>query len=45
MGVVGAGLVLGVALGAPLGGVIGRGGPLIVLRVGAASLVGLDRLD
>lgn len=39
MGVVGAGLLLGVALGAPLGGAIGRHGPLLVLRVGTVVLL------
>lgn len=39
MGVVGAGLLLGVALGAPLGGIIGRNGPLTVLRAGAVVSV------
>ncbi len=36
MGVTGAGLLLGVALGAPLGGVLGRGDPVRPLYVGAA---------
>jgi MFS family permease len=36
MGLVGAGIMLGVALGAPLGGVLGRSGPLLPLQYGAA---------
>ena len=39
MGVVGAGLLLGVALGAPIGGVLGRDGPLQVLEAAVAILV------
>jgi len=39
MGVVGAGLLLGVALGAPVGGIIGRGGPTVVLEAGAVVVV------
>ncbi|MCA9707857.1 MAG: MFS transporter [Myxococcales bacterium] len=39
MGVVGAGLLLGVALGAPMGGIIGRSGPLTVLYAGVGVLV------
>jgi MFS family permease len=39
MGMVGAGLLLGVAVGAPLGGVLGRLGPLGVLHVGIGLLV------
>lgn len=39
MGMVGAGLLLGVALGAPLGGALGRLGPLGVLQVGIVLLV------
>ncbi len=39
MGVVGAGLLLGVALGAPVGGILGRGGPTIVLKAGAGVVV------
>lgn len=35
MGMVGAGITLGVAVGAPIGGVIGREDPLMTLRVGA----------
>jgi MFS family permease len=35
MGVVGAGLLLGVALGAPLGGALGRNGPFVPLYAGA----------
>lgn len=34
MGLVGLGLLLGVALGAPLGGLLGRSDPLLPLRVG-----------
>jgi MFS family permease len=40
MGVVGAGLTLGVALGAPIGGVIGRTDPLRPLLVGSAVVAG-----
>jgi MFS family permease len=36
MGLVGAGITLGVAIGAPLGGVIGRSDPLLPLQVGGA---------
>ena len=36
MGLVGAGITLGVAIGAPLGGVIGRSDPLLPLQVGSA---------
>jgi MFS family permease len=36
MGVTGAGLLLGVAVGAPLGGVLGRDDPILPLYVGAA---------
>ena len=36
MGLVGAGITLGVAIGAPLGGAIGRNDPLLPLQVGAA---------
>ena len=39
MGIVGAGLLLGVALGAPLGGILGRDDPLRPLQVGAVLLV------
>lgn len=39
MGMVGAGLLLGVAIGAPLGGALGRLGPLGVLRTGIVLLV------
>ena len=39
MGVVGAGLLLGVALGAPVGGIIGRQGPMVVLQAGIAVLL------
>jgi len=40
MGAVGGGLLLGVAVGAPLGGVLGAGDPLRPLRVGAALVGG-----
>jgi MFS family permease len=36
MGLVGSGIMLGVALGAPLGGVLGRSDPLVPLYVGGA---------
>jgi MFS family permease len=36
MGLVGSGIMLGVALGAPLGGVLGRADPLVPLYVGSA---------
>ncbi len=36
MGLVGGGMLLGVAVGAPLGGVLGRAGPLVPLEAGAA---------
>jgi MFS family permease len=39
MGLVGAGLLLGVALGAPLGGALGRQGPIVVLRTGTGLLL------
>lgn len=39
MGVVGAGLLLGVALGAPIGGILGRSGPLTVLYAGTGVLL------
>jgi MFS family permease len=39
MGIVGAGMMLGVALGAPLGGVLGREDPLVPLRVAAGVVV------
>jgi MFS family permease len=39
MGMVGAGLLLGVALGAPLGGALGRLGPLAVLHTGIVLLL------
>jgi MFS family permease len=39
MGMMGAGLLLGVALGAPLGGALGRLGPLGVLRTGVVLLL------
>jgi len=38
MGLVGGGMMLGIALGAPLGGVLGRYGPLLPLQVGAGLL-------
>ncbi len=40
MGLVGGSMMLGVALGAPLGGVLGAGGPLLPLQVGALILFG-----
>ncbi len=39
MGVVGGGLTLGIAIGAPVGGVVGADDPLVPLRVGAVLLV------
>jgi len=39
MGITGAGMMLGVALGAPLGGVLGRNDTLLPLLVGAGLLV------
>lgn len=39
MGVVGAGLLLGVALGAPVGGILGRQGPMVVLQAGFVILL------
>jgi len=39
MGVVGGSMMLGIALGAPIGGALGRGGALVPLQVGAALLV------
>jgi MFS family permease len=39
MGIVGAGMMLGVALGAPLGGVLGLEDPLVPLRVAAGVVV------
>ncbi|MEM9454083.1 MAG: MFS transporter [Myxococcota bacterium] len=39
MGVVGAGLLLGVALGAPVGGILGRQGPTVVLEAGIGILL------
>jgi MFS family permease len=39
MGLVGGSMMLGVALGAPIGGVLGRGGPLVPLEVGAGVLI------
>jgi MFS family permease len=38
MGFVGGSMMLGIALGAPLGGVLGRGGPLVPLQVGMGIL-------
>jgi len=38
MGLVGGGITFGVAIGAPLGGIIGRSNPLLPLQVGAAIL-------
>lgn len=38
MGLVGGGMMLGIALGAPIGGVLGRQGPLMPLQVGAGLL-------
>jgi MFS family permease len=39
MGLVGGSMMLGVALGAPLGGVLGRSGPLVPLQIGAGLLL------
>jgi MFS family permease len=39
MGLVGGCMMLGVALGAPVGGLLGRSGPLLPLRVGGALLL------
>jgi MFS family permease len=39
MGLVGGSMMLGVALGAPLGGVLGRSGALVPLQVGAGLLL------
>ena len=39
MGLVGGSMMLGVAIGAPLGGVLGRDDPLLPLQVGAGLLV------
>ena len=39
MGLVGGSMMLGVALGAPIGGALGRGGPLLPLEVGGAVLL------
>jgi MFS family permease len=39
MGLVGGSMMLGVALGAPLGGALGRGGPLVPLEVGGTMLL------
>jgi MFS family permease len=38
MGLVGGGMMLGIALGAPIGGLLGRQGPLAPLQVGAGLL-------
>lgn len=40
MGLTGGGIMLGVALGAPLGGLLGRNDPLLPLYVGAAVVAG-----
>jgi MFS family permease len=39
MGLVGGSMMLGVALGAPIGGALGRSGPLLPLEVGGAVLL------
>jgi MFS family permease len=39
MGLVGGSMMLGVAFGAPIGGLLGRGGPLLPLQVGGAVLL------
>jgi MFS family permease len=39
MGLVGGGITLGVALGAPIGGILGRDAPLVPLYVGSAVLL------
>jgi len=39
MGLVGGSMMLGVALGAPIGGALGRGGPLVPLEVGGTMLL------
>jgi MFS family permease len=39
MGLVGGSMMLGVALGAPVGGALGRGSPLVPLEVGGAVLL------
>jgi len=39
MGIVGGGITLGVAIGAPIGGVLGRSDPLVPLYVGSALVV------
>jgi MFS family permease len=39
MGLVGGSMMLGVATGAPLGGILGRGGPLLPLEVGGSLLL------
>ena len=39
MGLVGGSMMLGVALCAPIGGALGRGGPLLPLEVGGAALL------
>ncbi len=40
MGLAGGGLLLGVAIGAPIGGVLGEDDPLVPLRLGAVLLLG-----
>jgi MFS family permease len=45
MGMAGAGITLGVAVGAPLGGVIGRTDPLLPLYAGAGLLVAVAALS
>ena len=40
MGLVGGGIMLGVALGAPIGGLLGRGGPLVPLQAAAVLALG-----
>lgn len=45
MGMAGAGITLGVAVGAPLGGVLGRTDPLVPLYAGAALLVAVAALS
>jgi MFS family permease len=39
MGLVGGSMMLGIAVGAPIGGVLGRGGPLVPLQAGTWLLV------
>ncbi len=41
MGTVGGAMMLGVAVGAPLGGLLGRDDPLLPLQVGAVGLLGV----